>query len=84
VAGEAIVKSLGTRRSEDFVEGLLEEVAKGDVAGMVEATRHNASIDKDAYLIAKGIAEHIGFFVLGTIGIGPFEHPVVFNVNIFS
>jgi hypothetical protein len=84
MTGKAIVQGLGTRRNENFIEGLLEEISKDNVAGMVKATGYDTSIDKDTYLIAKGITEDIGFFVLGMIGIGPFEHTVVFDVNILS
>ena len=47
---------------------------------MVETTRHNGSVDKDAYLIAQRIAEHLLLVVSGMLKVGPFKHIVVLDV----
>ena len=84
MSGETIVKGLGTGGSQNFIQRLMEQIPQRDVAGMIETTRYYTSIHQYSNLIAKGIAEHIGFFKLGMFGIGPFEHTVVLDIYIFS
>ncbi len=79
---KAIVKGLGSRGRQNLVERLVEEIAQGDVAGMIEATRHDTTVHQHAYLIAEGIAEDILFLKLGMVGIRPLEHAVVLDVEI--
>ena len=81
---KAIVKGLGSRGRQDFVERLVEEIAQGDVTGMIEATGHDTSVHQHAYLIAEGIAEDILFLKLGMVGIRPLEHAVVLDVEILT
>lgn len=46
-------------RGENIFERLMEEVAQHDIAVMVEAAGHEASVCQHTYLLDKRLAEHL-------------------------
>lgn len=62
-----------------MLQAFFKQIAQADVAVMVETTRHNGSVDKDAYLIAQCMTEHL-LVVCGMLKVGPFKHIVVLYV----
>ena len=59
MAGEAIIKSTGTRGIQHFLQSLKEEIAQGYIAIMVQTTGNYRTIHEYANLVAQGIAEDL-------------------------
>ena len=77
---EAVVQSTCSWRGENVGKALTEEIAKRDVAVMVETARHNSAVDEHTNLIAQGVAEHLLLVVSGVLKVGPLEHVIVLDV----
>ena len=82
MTGEAVVQSACPRSGEDVGKALTEQIAKRNVAVVVETARHHSTVDKHANLIAQGVAEHLLLVVDGVLKVGPFEHIVVLDEEI--
>lgn len=82
VAGEAVVQSTCSWRGEYIDEAMTEQIAKRDVAVMVETARHNSAVDEHTNLIAQGVAEHLLLVVSGVLKVWPLEHVIVLDVQI--
>ena len=84
VTREAVVDGLRSRGGNNLGKRLLKEVAQHHATGMVEATRHHATVYKHTHLIAQGIAENAAVVVatLLAFGIGPLKHAVVLNIYV--
>lgn len=84
MTGEAVVEGTCSWRGKYIGEALTEQIAKRDVAVMIETARHNGTINEHANLIAQGVAEHLLLVVSGVLKIGPFEHIVVLDKEVFG
>lgn len=82
VACEAVVQSTCSWRGENVGKALTEQIAKRDIAVMVETARHNSAVDEHTNLIAQGVAEHLLLVVSGVLKVGPLEHVIVLDVQI--
>ena len=54
---ETFYHGLGSWRGENLLERLVEEVAQHDIAVMVEAAGHEASVCQHTYLFDQSLAE---------------------------
>ena len=84
MTGEAVVESTCSWRGKYIGEALTEQIAKLDVTVMVETARHNGTVDEHANLIAQGVAEHLLLVVGSMLKVGPFEHIVVLDEEVFG
>ena len=82
--GEALIDGVGACGREDMFKAVLVEVAQRHVAVVVETARHNRSVYQYANLIAQGVAEHFLLGSGGALQVGPFEHVVVLDVEIYG
>ena len=84
MTGEAVVEGTCSWRGKYVGEALTEQIAKRDVAVMVETARHNGTVDEHANLIAQGVAEYLLLVVSGVLKVGPLEHIVVLDKEVFG
>ena len=63
-----------------MLQALFKQIAKANVAIMVETTRHNCSVYQNSYLVAKCMAELFLLVVSVVLKVRLFKHIVVLNV----
>ena len=82
MAGEAIVKSTGTRGIQHFFQSLKEEITQRNIAIMVQTAGNDRTVHEHTYLVAQSIAEDLLSIESLTFLVWPLEDVVVLQIYI--